>query len=162
MSQVNLKDFHAGLLYMILGVAFGWGATNYDIGSAADMGPGYFPLLCACLLFLVGVIVLARSLRVRAADIEPIGKWAFRPLFFITLANMLFGILLGGMPALGLPSMGLIVAIFVLAVVAAMAGSVFRWKEVLVLAVILTAGSWAIFIWGLNMQFQIWPEFIPR
>ena len=41
------KDFFAGLLYMGIGIAFAWGATNYNIGDGARMGPGYFPLVLA-------------------------------------------------------------------------------------------------------------------
>ena len=56
--------------------------------------------------------------------------------------------------------MGLIIAIFVLVFVAAMAGDEFRFIEVLILAIILAVGSWFAFVWGLNLQFQVWPSFI--
>ena len=32
------KDFFAGLLYMVIGIAFAWGATNYNIGNGARIG----------------------------------------------------------------------------------------------------------------------------
>ena len=28
------------------------------------------------------------------------------------------------------------------------------------LAIVLAVGSWAAFVWGLNLQFQVWPSFI--
>jgi len=48
----------------------------------------------------------------------------------------------------------------VLTIVAAMAGTEFKLKEVLILAAILAIGSWAIFIYGLNLQMPVWPSFL--
>ena len=49
------KDFFAGLMFMVAGIAFAWGATNYNIGEGARMGPGYFPLMVGLLLAMVPV-----------------------------------------------------------------------------------------------------------
>ena len=154
------KDFFAGLLYMVIGIAFAWGATTYNIGDCARMGPGYFPLLLGVILAIIGGIVMARALVVETPDGDPIGRWAWKPLAFIIAANFLFGILLGGWPLLGIPAMGLIIAIVVLTFVAALAGDEFKFIEVLILAILLAVGSWAAFVWGLNLQFQVWPSFI--
>ena len=154
------KDFFAGLLYAVIGIAFAWGATTYSIGDGARMGPGYFPLILGIVLALIGVFVMFRALTVETPDGDPIGKWSFKPLIFIILANFLFGILLGGIPSIGVPAMGLMIAIFVLTIVAAMAGPEFKWTEVIILGIILAAGSWVTFVWGLNLQFQLWPSFI--
>lgn len=152
------KDFWAGLLYVIVGVGFALGATRYTIGSAARMGPGYFPLVVGILLAVLGLVIVLRALVIQTPDGDPIGPWAWKPLVFIILANFLFGILLGGVPSLGLPPMGLIVAIVVLTGVAALAGREFRLVEVAVLALVLAAGSWAVFVWGLNLQLPVWPR----
>ena len=154
------KDFFAGLLYMGIGIAFAWGATNYNIGDGARMGAGYFPLLLGIVLAVIGAIVMIRAMVVETADGEPIGQWAWKPLVLIILANFVFGILLGGMPSLGIPAMGLIAAIFGLTFLSALAGSEFKFIEVLILAIVLAVGSWAAFVWGLNLQFQVWPSFI--
>lgn len=154
------KDFFAGLLYMVIGIAFAWGATTYNIGDGARMGPGYFPLLLGVILAVIGGIVMFRALVVETPDGDPIGRWAWKPLAFIIAANFLFGILLGGWPLLGIPAMGLIIAIVVLTFVAALAGDEFKFIEVLILAILLAVGSWAAFVWGLNLQFQVWPSFI--
>ncbi|MDO5623113.1 MAG: tripartite tricarboxylate transporter TctB family protein [Pseudomonadota bacterium] len=162
MQIKSQKDFFAGLVYMGVGIAFAAGATNYNIGTGARMGPGYFPLMLGVVLAIIGAIVVFRALVVETPDGHPIGKWAWRPLLFIIAANFLFGILLGGVPSLGLPAAGLIAAIYVLTIVSAMASSEFRWGEVLVVATLLAAGSWAAFVYGLNLQFQVWPSFISR
>ncbi|MGB3071926.1 MAG: tripartite tricarboxylate transporter TctB family protein [Ottowia sp.] len=160
MQIKSQKDFFAGLVYMGVGIGFAVGATNYTVGDGARMGPGYFPMMLGIVLTIIGVIVSFKALVVETPDGDRIGKWAWKPLIFIVLANLLFGILLGGIPSLGIPAMGMIAAIYALTIVAAMAGSQFKWGEVLILATVLAIGSWVAFVWGLKLQFQVWPSFI--
>lgn len=160
MKIKSQKDFFSGLMFMVVGIAFAWGATKYTIGTGARMGPGYFPLLLGVLLALLGGVIAFKALVVDTVDGDKIGSWAWKPLVFIILANLLFGALLGGLPSLKLPSFGLIVAIIVLTVVAAMAGDEFKLKEVLVLGVILAVLSYLAFILLLKLQFPVWPAFI--
>ena len=154
------KDFWSGLMFMGVGVAFAVGAQNYTIGSGARMGPGYFPLVLGVILAILGAVITFKALTVATADGDKIGKWAWRPLFFIILSNLAFGALLVGIPAWGIPHMGLVVAIIALTFISAMAGDEFNFKEVAILAVVLVIGSYIAFIWGLNLQFPVWPSFI--
>lgn len=160
MSIKSQKDFFSGLMFLVVGVAFAWGATTYTVGNGARMGPGYFPLLLGILLAIIGAAIMFKGVVVETVDGEKVGKWAWKQIFFIIASNLLFGVLLAGLPSFGIPAMGLIVAIYGLTFVAALAGSQFRFKEVLLLATILAVGSYAAFIWGLNLQFPVWPSFI--
>ncbi|MEY3295272.1 MAG: hypothetical protein RLZZ451_1320, partial [Pseudomonadota bacterium] len=56
------KDFWSGLMFIVIGLAFAWGATNYNFGSAARPGPAYFPFGLGILLALLGGVVLLKSL----------------------------------------------------------------------------------------------------
>ncbi len=154
------KDFFSGLLFIVVGIAFAWGATNYKVGDAARMGPGYFPLMLGVLLAILGIVVTFNALVVETEDGDKIGSIAWRPLFFIILANLTFGVLLGGLPGIGLPYMGLIAAIIALTFIAALAGEEFKFKEVVVLAVILAITCYLTFIVALKLQFPAWPAFI--
>jgi len=154
------KDFFAGLLYAAVGVAFAWGATNYNIGTGARMGPGYFPMLLGILLAFIGAVVMFKATVVETANGDPIGSWAWKPLVFIIGANVLFGVLLGGLPSVGVPAMGLIAGIFGLTIVASLAGDRFKLTEVLVLATVLAVGSYLAFVVALKLQFIVWPTFI--
>ena len=60
-------------------------------GTAARMGPGYFPLLLGILLTGLGILITVQSFRSKAPDGDPIGKIAWRPLGFIIGANLAFG-----------------------------------------------------------------------
>lgn len=160
MNIKSQKDFFSGLLFTVAGAAFAYGATNYSIGSGARMGPGYFPMLLGILLAVIGGFVMFKALTVETQDGEKIGKWAWKPLFFIIAGNLLFGILLGGLPSSGVPAMGLIMAIFGTTIVVSLAGETFNLKEVLVLSSILSIGSYAAFVLLLKLQFPVWPTFI--
>ena len=160
MKIKSQKDFFAGLFYTVAGAAFAIGATNYSVGTAARMGPGYFPLLLGILLALIGAFVMFKALTVETQDGEKIGAWAWKPLFFIIAGNLLFGLLLGGLPSVGVPAMGLIAAIFGTTLVVSLAGDTFKIKEVLILATILSIGSYCAFVLLLKLQFPVWPTFI--
>ena len=43
MKIKSQKDFWSGLMFIVVGIGFAWGATNYSFGSSARPGPGYFP-----------------------------------------------------------------------------------------------------------------------
>ena len=153
-------DFFSGLMFMAAGGAFAVGATSYDIGDGARMGPGYFPLVLGILLAILGAAVLFQSLVVETVDGEPVGKWAWKPLFFVLAANLAFGVLLGGLPSFGVPAMGMIIAIYALTIISSLAGGHFDMKEVLVLATVLAVGSYVAFVWALKLQIPVWPTFI--
>ena len=74
MKIKSQKDFFSGLMFMAVGVAFAWGATTYNIGEGARMGPGYFPLVLGILLAGLGAFIIFESLVVETEDGEPIGK----------------------------------------------------------------------------------------
>jgi hypothetical protein len=160
MNIKSQKDFFSGLMFMVAGVAFAWGATSYSIGSSARMGPGYFPLVLGILLAILGTVITFKALVVETEDGEKMGRWAWKPLFFIIAANLVFGVLLGGLPSLKIPAMGLIAAIYALTFIASLAGEEFKLKEVVILATVLAVMSYLAFIVLLKLQFAAWPTFI--
>jgi predicted outer membrane lipoprotein len=154
------KDFYSGLMFAIIGVAFAWGATSYSVGTGARMGPGYFPLLLGILLAVLGAFTIFYSLVEHTEDGDKVGKFVWRPIVYVLGANVAFGILLAGLPSFGIPAMGLIVAIFALVIIASKAGDGFDLKEVLILATVLSVGSYLAFIVLLKLQMPVWPTFI--
>jgi len=123
------------------------------------MGPGYFPLLLGALLALLGFAVLLTSVLAREeqADHE-IGSIAWRPLFFILLANLSFGVCLGGLPAIGLQPLGMIIGIYALTLISSYADMhEFSYKGIFILATILSVGSYLAFIKLLQLQIPVWP-----
>ena len=160
MNIKNQKDFFSGLMFMGLGVAFAWGATTYNVGSGARMGPGYFPLMLGVLMAILGVVITFKSLVIEVEGGEKIGKWAWKPLRYIIAANLVFGILLGGLPSIHLPAMGMIAAIYALTFISSMAEDGWKVKATFILATLLAAGSYLAFVVLLKLQFPVWPTFI--
>jgi len=154
------KDFFSGLMFMGVGAAFAWGATTYSVGTGARMGPGYFPLYLGVLMTILGAVIAFQSLVVETIGGDKIGKWAWKPLFFVILANLVFGVLLAGLPSYGIPAMGLIAAIYALVFIASMAEEGWKLKSTFILATILAAGSYVAFVMALKLQFPVWPAFI--
>ena len=149
----NQRDFWSGLLFIAIGAGLALGALNYKLGSAAEPGPGYFPLGLGVLLAVLGVVVLGRS-RAAGANGGRIGRIAWRPLVIITLAVAMFGF--------ALPRAGLLVAMPLLVVVTSLAGDEFAWREALLTAAFMTVASWLIFVVALSMPLPLWPAFISR
>lgn len=160
MAIKSEKDFVSGLMFTVVGGAFAIGAREYEVGEAARMGPGYFPFMLGVILAILGVIITLQSIGSSAHPGEKLDRIAWKPLIFIIVANLLFGALLGGIAPLGLPPMGLLISVCLLVVVASMAGNEFKFIPSVVLAIILAAGSYLIFIKLLSLPFQVWPSFV--
>ena len=146
------KDFWSGLMFIVVGLGFAFGATFYSMGSSARPGPGYFPLGLGFLLAILGALVLFKSLTLETEDGEPVGGIAWRPLALIVFSVAIFGLLL--------PRLGMVVSLPLLVLISSYAGDEFHLGEVIINSIILTIGSWAIFIYGLNLTIPLWPTFI--
>jgi len=154
------KNFYSGLMFIAAGGGFSLGAREYEIGEAARMGPGYFPFMLGIVLAILGLIITINAFRSGTPDGDPVGAFAWRPLLFILGANLAFGALMVGVPALGIPQFGLIVGIYGLVIIASMARPGFSIKESIVLATALAVGCYVAFVYLLSLQFPVWPAFL--
>ena len=152
MKIKSQKDFWSGLMFVAIGLGFAWGATNYKFGSSARPGPGFFPFGLGLLMAILGGMVLFKALVVETEDGEPIGPWAYRPLLIIMASVGLFGYTL--------PLLGMAVALPIMIVMCSLAGDEFHWKDAIISVVVLTVGSWFIFLYGLKLVIPLWPKFI--
>ena len=154
MKIKSQKDFWSGLMFIVAGIGFAWGATAYSFGSAARPGPGYFPFGLGIILAVLGAVILFKALTIETADGEPIGSVGWRPLVLIVASVVVFG--------LAVPRLGMIISLPLLVFIASFAGDEFHWGEVAVNSVLLTVFSWVIFIWGLNLTIPLWPSFLGK
>jgi hypothetical protein len=149
----NQRDFGAGIMYMVIGLFFAIVATRYTYGTAAKMGPGYFPFWLGTLMASIGLLVLLRSLSAKAT-IEALPKFNFKVVGLITAAVVVFGILL--------PKMGFLVAVLSLVMIASTASREFSWKVALINAIVLIGFTYSVFVLGLKLQFPILPFFLQQ
>ena len=80
------------------------------------------------------------------------GAIPWKPLGLIVFGVVAFG--------LALPRLGMIISLPILIMIASLAGDEFSLKEVVINIVVLTLGSWLIFIKGLNLVIPLWPAFM--
>jgi hypothetical protein len=146
------KDFWSGLMFIVVGIAFAWGALDYSFGTSARPGPGYFPFGLGILMAILGGAVLFSALTIETVDGDPIGPWAWKPLLIIVGAVAGFGIVL--------PKLGMVVSLPLLVFVASLAGDEFHWRDAIINATVLTIGSWLVFIKGLGLVIPVWPAFL--
>lgn len=149
MRPKSERDFVAGLLFMLTGGAFAWGALGYGFGNGRNPGPGYFPFGLGLLLALLGGFLVFRALTVETDGREPIGRIAWRPMLAVVGAIAFFA---AALPRLGLP---LTVAIATFGV--SFATPEARWRPALLLALVMAGFCTAVFVGGLRLNLPLWP-----
>jgi hypothetical protein len=141
------SDFWCGLLFAAIGVAVMVLAQDYRFGSAARMGPGFFPTLLGGLLALLG---LALTLPALFKDGERLPRLQLRPFVMVLLGIAAFGV--------GLEYLGFAVAVVALVLVGGLADPDLRPLESVGLALFLMVFSIGIFVGLLGMPLTLWPS----
>lgn len=139
------RDVLAGALFMLFGaVGFGIG-LGYPMGSAARMGPGYFPVVLSGALFLVGVYLAAKGMRGHV----PAASIAWRPALAVLAAALSFA---------AVERVGLALSAVVLVLVASLAQPGWRLRREGALAVVLACFAVIVFRRLLGMPIPLWPS----
>jgi hypothetical protein len=140
------KDFWAGLLFIGFGILAIVVSRDYPIGSAFSMGPGYFPTYVGAIMIVIGAVTTGLAFRVEGPGI---GGWGWRPLLWLSAAFAAFGLLIEGA--------GFVLALLALIIASSLAGRDTRPLELVVLIAVLITGSVALFIYGLELPYRIFP-----
>lgn len=148
----NPKDFWSGIMFLAIGLGFAIVAyIEYPMGKGARMGPGYFPFWVGALLTVLGAVITANSLRTTG---EALGKFAWKGAFWVTVGIVLFGLLLR--------PLGLVGASVALVFLGSIPSGEFKFKEVVLLWVILVVLCASVFIYGLKLPIPLWPSFLTN
>jgi hypothetical protein len=148
MQIKNQKDFWAGLLFTAFGLFFTGFGMRYTFGSAAEMGPGYFPSLLGLLMMGMGLFIAAGALSPKAEE-HKMERFAWTTLLLILGSVVLFGLLL--------KPLGLVLCVLMVVAISSYASHEFSWKATLGNAAVLIALCLFVFIYALNLQFPILP-----
>jgi hypothetical protein len=117
------------------------------MGTPIRMGPGYFPFFLGLILGVLGLVITAKALVTHG---ERVPKFAWRPLFWILGAVLLFGLVA--------KIVGLFISIILVIVVATYGGHGFRLKEVVISSLVLASACTVLFVVLLGLSFPIWPD----
>ena len=147
MSIRNPKDFWAGALFVAIGAGTLIMGSKYTLGTAARMGPGYFPRILGILLIVLGGILALRAMRTVG---ERFPRFHLRPLVIVLGSVVLFGATVH--------LAGVALSTVMLIVLASAASPEFRPRESLISGVLLAVLAVGVFIIGLQLQLPIWPD----
>ncbi len=143
------QDLWSGVMFLGIGLFFAVVSTGYQMGTAARMGPGYFPFWLGILLALLGVGIALGALSPKAEKTE-IDKFDWRIVILIVGSVSLYGALL--------EPLGVYLATFILVVLSSLAGHDFNWKVAAANGVFLVVFSYLAFVKGLGLIFPLWPS----
>ena len=139
------KDLLAGAVFTGFGLAFAVTSTTYEIGTALRMGPGFFPLLPGAILVLLGISIAVKGFV--AGEGGDLGTVPWRSLVLLIAAILFFGATVR--------DLGLVPALFVSVLLAALAGRGVRVLPAVVIAASLTALSVLIFVVALQLRLSL-------
>jgi hypothetical protein len=139
------QDLGAGVVFLVIGAGGLVFGQDLAFGSAARMGPGFFPTLLSYCIIAVGLVLTLKSL---ATDGPPIERVYVRPLFAILVAILSFGALID--------RVGLAISATALTIIAAYARRNVNLKETAILAIALALFTVAIFSYALKQPLPAW------
>lgn len=142
------KDLLSGLMFLAFGLGAAVVAQDYTFGSPARMGSGFFPVVIGGIVAILGLILVVRALFDSAGG-EPVEAIQFRPVIFISVAIVVFGVLI--------EDAGLIAALAALIIVARLAGREGSVLELAIMVIVLIAIAVAIFVYALNIRLSLGP-----
>jgi len=134
------KDVVAGAIFVAFAIGFGIVSTAYPMGSAAQMGPGYYPLLLSGVLGVLGLFIAFAGWRKPAAQMVVVRPVA---LICVLAAPLLF--------AVTLRPLGFVAAVILTSLLATIAAPRMSWIARILTALGLALGCTAIFIWALGI-----------
>jgi hypothetical protein len=140
-------------MFLVMGVLFVIFSQAYQLGTAARMGPGFFPAMLGALMAFLGLLIAWRSTAASNPEAR-VGSVGWREMSLVLGAVALF--------AIGLPYLGMVISITLLIGISALASHEFSWKETLISIVVLLVMSELVFVKGLELQFPVWPKFLTQ
>ncbi|PSJ64481.1 tripartite tricarboxylate transporter TctB family protein [Kumtagia ephedrae] len=141
--KIDPTNGACGAIFIAFGAFFAIQSFGLDIGTTFRMGPGYFPLVLAGILIVLGVVIVIQATRVAG---EPIGAIAWRGALFILPAPIFFGLTVRGL--------GFVPALFLTCLIAAFASHRMKPAAALILAAAVTIFSVAVFSYALGLPFR--------
>lgn len=144
----NPQDYYGGLALIALCLFAFWAAGDLPGMRGFSFGPGTAPRLFAGVLLTFGVVITAMGVLTEG---KPLERYAVRGPFWITVSIFIF--------ALTVRQAGLVFATFASFVVAGFGSAETRWVETIIAGVVMTAFSVLLFVYLLNLPFQLWPRF---
>jgi putative tricarboxylic transport membrane protein len=154
------RDFYGGLALIALAVIALWASSELPGQQGFAFGPGTAPRIFATVLAIMGALIALGGLLVEG---PPIGHFALRGPAYVVVAILLFALTIRGASLhwlgipVSVPQLGLVPATFIAFMISIMGSTEMRWVESLIAAVVMTAFCVVLFVYLLQLPFQLWP-----
>jgi len=141
------QDFYGGLALVLLGTFALIASAELPGQRGFQFGPGTAPRLFAGILAIIGAAVTVIG---AFSDGPRIEKYKIRGPALVIIGISLFAALIR--------PFGLVVATYLAFMVSITGSKEMRWIESLIAAAIMTLGCVLLFVYLLNLPFQLWPQ----
>ena len=147
---VRKRDFYAGGLMILLGLAIALKGATYRMGTLMHMGPGFFPTSLGVLLVLIGIAIAAVALSPSAAGEDQAilpehpQWWGWFCILMSPVLFIVFGRYFGMIP-------GTFACVFI----AALGDRNATWMSTIVLATVVTVFGVSLFSYFLQVPMPI-------
>ena len=142
------RDLYGGIALMMLATVALIASSDLPGQRGFAFGPGTAPRLFSFVLAALGAAVALGGV---FAEGPPIEKYRIRGPFFVIIAILAFAAMIR--------PLGLVPATFLTFVVSILGSTEMRWVESLIAAVVMTLFCVLLFVYLLNLPFQLWPRF---
>lgn len=149
----NHRDFWSGVLFIVTGLGFMVLSRQYTMGTAAKMGPGYFPTVLGGIMAVLGLLIMLPAFRSKSPEVR-VTNVDFKSNLIVLLAVAVY--------AATLPSLGFLIAVVLLIGISSFAHHEFKISHTILLAIGLVIFSWLVFVKGLELQFPFLPPALTR
>lgn len=150
--QANAKDLGAGSFFVFIGLLYGsltW--FGLPIGTALNMGPGYFPGVLSGILIVLGLAIAGRSF-VDRKDRLPFGLVPWRAVALLSLSTIIF--------AAFVEKLGLMPGIFITALLASLASPQVRVLNAVISSACIALFCTAVFAYGIGLPLPVIGEWL--
>jgi len=142
------RDLYGGIALMMLATVALIASSDLPGQRGFAFGPGTAPRLFSFALAALGAAVALGGV---FAEGPPIEKYRIRGPFFVIIAILAFAAMIR--------PLGLVPATFLTFVISIIGSTEMRWVESLIAAVVMTLFCVLLFVYLLNLPFQLWPRF---
>ncbi len=143
MNRHLISHYLPGAIVVAAGLAIALVAATYPLGSLLRPGPGFFPMVVAVLLALLGLGVLGEAFAARRAAAPPQQPFPWRAVLCTCAAVLAF--------AFTVERIGFVPAACLLIAITAFAEPERSWPRLALVALFIAAFGSIVFIWGLGL-----------
>ena len=142
------RDFYGGAALVMLGALALLATAELPGQRGFAFGPGTAPRMFSVILAALGAVIALGGV---FTDGPPIEKYKIRGPVLVIIAIISFAAMIR--------PLGLVPATFLAFMISIMGSTEMRWIESLIGAAVMTLGCVLLFVYLLNLPFQLWPRF---